>query len=502
MKHSLDSHAPTLPLKKLRWHQYSVTRLAALATLTAFVGYVASATFSIQSIDQLLHLIHDDDVEKSIQHGMDDMRQSYSVRQELVIKRLHEESKSESSSTDSIKTLEQMRQLLHTTQAEELLGASIDVITETPTLDKISEWKSRMDLKHGRFEIQFKDSKHEDAYRKAEAVLQRYKVIGLELRKRIRPALIRSLSVTLAVTFLLMIGVFVIGTSSIRRRVRMIIDGIEKFAEGHEDFRLTATGHNEFGQISRQFNAMANEVIDNRKRSTNLEKLASWQTIARKMAHEIKNPLTPIQIMIGQLRRNYRGEDLKYKELVENAHKVILEEVSSLRRMVDDFSEFAQLPKANLRMADLTDTLSSVASLASNAYVPHTISLILPKEPLLIPHDKDLLRHAVHNLIKNAAEADPTSSSVITVSLHQYEENVSVQIHDLGPGIPIDLQESIFEAYVTTKHTGPSPGMGLGLAICQKVVLEHNGRLAVTSKPGNTIFTIEIPKYSRGISHE
>ncbi len=282
-------------------------------------------------------------------------------------------------------------------------------------------------------------------------------------------------------------------TWRIRNRVQALIDGFIRYAEIDDSFRFQRHGNNELGLISAQFNRMAEELVENQQRTIGLEKLASWQTIARKMAHEIKNPLTPIQIMISQLKRNYNGSDEKYQSLLENAHRVILEEVSSLRRMVDDFSEFARLPRAELKECDIISTAQKAVDLAESAYQPHTIHLESSLKELIVPHDDQLLRHVIHNLIKNAAEADRGNATSITVKVGLDESNVFVQVQDHGPGVPEELKERIFEAYVTTKHTGPTPGMGLGLAICQKVVLEHNGKLKLESEPGNTTFTISIP---------
>ena len=282
-------------------------------------------------------------------------------------------------------------------------------------------------------------------------------------------------------------------TWRVRNRVQLLIDGFVRYAEVDDSFRFLQHTHNELGLISEQFNRMADELTENQERTIGLEKLASWQTIARKMAHEIKNPLTPIQIMIGQLKRNYKGEDAKYQTLVENAHKVILEEVSSLRRMVDDFSEFARLPRAELNETDLIATAQKATDLAESAYQPHSIKMETALKELIVPHDDQLLRHVIHNLIKNAAEADVGKPTPITVRVTTDANNAIVVVHDCGPGVPDDLKERIFEAYVTTKHTGPTPGMGLGLAICQKVVLEHGGKLKLESAPGNTSFTITIP---------
>jgi signal transduction histidine kinase len=113
--------------------------------------------------------------------------------------------------------------------------------------------------------------------------------------------------------------------------------------------------------------------------------------------------------------------------------------------------------------------------------------------------DDQLIRLSLHNLIKNAAEADPNSSSEIVLRLKDIGNKLIFEVEDHGPGIPDGLKNSIFEAYVTTKHTGPSPGMGLGLAICQKIALEHSGKISVTSEPGKTIFTLTIPKIRKAI---
>jgi nitrogen fixation/metabolism regulation signal transduction histidine kinase len=243
---------------------------------------------------------------------------------------------------------------------------------------------------------------------------------------------------------------------------------------------------------------MADDLKENQARTVGLEKLASWQTIARKMAHEIKNPLTPIQIMIGQLHRNYDGGNADYQKLLDKAHHVILEEVAGLRRMVDDFSQFAQLPSPRFTKNSATSCAKQAVQLAEHTYQPHPIIYEGPSEDVIAEFDDQLVRQALHNLVKNAAEADPHGRSPITVRLQHTQISVIFEVEDLGPGIPSDIRDSIFEAYVTTKHTGPTPGMGLGLAICQKIVLEHGGKLALSSTQGKTTFRITLPRIHRG----
>jgi signal transduction histidine kinase len=107
--------------------------------------------------------------------------------------------------------------------------------------------------------------------------------------------------------------------------------------------------------------------------------------------------------------------------------------------------------------------------------------------------DEDLIRQVLLNIIKNAAEASGETGAKITLELSKIGENYLITVNDSGPGIPKDLQTRIFEAYFTTKHTGPSPGMGLGLAVCQKIVMDHGGKISVNSRPGDTTFSIKIP---------
>src|SRR5690606_12598087 len=114
-------------------------------------------------------------------------------------------------------------------------------------------------------------------------------------------------------------------------------------------------------------------------------------------------------------------------------------------------------------------------------------------ETLIVYFDRDLLRQVLINLIKNAAEAC-TSPSQIKVSIFNESHQVRLTVEDNGPGIPDDMQKSVFEAYFTTKHSGQTAGMGLGLAVCQKIILDHHGMLSLSSKPGHTCFTITLPK--------
>jgi len=489
-----QSIQPRTSLPRVRWHQWSVVRLAAIAMVTVVVGYLTAAVLAVKSIDQLLHIVHDDSVEKAILTGMDAVKEVHKSRQEHLIQLLQYKIGAPTSLD-----LSKLRVILTDVNASQVMRDREWRITTSNNVNyKPIQWINKQDLGIGNHIVHFPGSAESDTFHQSEEVLQRYKVIGFELRQRIRPALITALSITLAIMCTLLMLAFTYMALRSKTRIQKLVQGFIQYAEKDDAFRFKLHWHNELGLLSRQFNRMADELDTNRSRAMGLEKLASWQTIARKMAHEIKNPLTPIQIMIGQLKRNYNGHDQEYIQLLEKAHNVILEEVTSLRRMVDDFSQFAQLPSPRFSMHDAMHCARQVVALAEETYTPHPVIYEGPKHEIIAEFDDQLMRHALHNLIKNAAEADLEASYPIILRLKEDENFLLYEVEDHGPGIPSELKMSIFEAYVTTKHTGPNPGMGLGLAICQKIVLEHGGKIGLESTPGRTIFSIWIPRVNKG----
>ena len=137
--------------------------------------------------------------------------------------------------------------------------------------------------------------------------------------------------------------------------------------------------------------------------------------------------------------------------------------------------------------------LERITSLEQAAFSESTIELRSQVEQVRVDCDEDLLRQVLLNLVKNAVEASGASEAKVRIQLRTQVNNYSVEVHDEGPGISDDLKAGIFEAYFTTKHSGPAPGMGLGLAICQKIILDHNGRIELDSQPGHTVFALILP---------
>jgi nitrogen fixation/metabolism regulation signal transduction histidine kinase len=324
-------------------------------------------------------------------------------------------------------------------------------------------------------------------------VKQKYELIEATWDKEIAPSLLLTNGLILIGTFSLVGLVLVWLVRRYVQNVQEVLRGFRRWSEKDPSFRLPAQLSGEMGVIAAQFNAMADEVELNRRKTLYLEKLASWQTMARKLAHEIKNPLTPIQMMVNQLQRKYKGEDPNFQHLLDEATRIIHEEVNALRRMVDHFSEFARLPDPTWAKADLLQLCQQLLELEKTAFPEHELVLETKLASAPIMMDSQLMKQVIMNLIKNAAEASAYRQAHIQVQLELTGKYYILNVIDDGPGIPAEDLGRIFEAYYTTKHTGPNPGMGLGLAICKKIVMDHRGELTVSSQPGQTIFRIQLP---------
>lgn len=219
------------------------------------------------------------------------------------------------------------------------------------------------------------------------------------------------------------------------------------------------------------------------------EQVARWQDIARRLAHEIKNPLTPIQLSIQQLVRAYKGEDSAFLRNLQIAQEIIQEEIQTLRRLVEEFSSFAKLPPVEPSLLDLNALLREYLDAYDWFRGKAKIHLDTSEGSLWVMADRMLFRSVLHNLVQNAIEAD--SPIVILRTGRIPPQQVICQVEDQGPGIPVHLQSKIFTPYFTTKQLGT----GLGLAITKKIVIDHNGSITVGSnESGGATFSILLPE--------
>src|SRR5581483_2737896 len=217
-------------------------------------------------------------------------------------------------------------------------------------------------------------------------------------------------------------------------------------------------------------------VLDDVTPLIRAQKVAAWREVARRLAHEIKNPLTPIQLSAERLRRNLSTAPPHAKALVDECTTTIIGEVESLKGLVDEFSQFARMPAPRAVPTDLrqltTETLALYRGLFSDVAIEQRFQPDLP----LARIDAEQIKRVVINLVDNAIEA--------------MERRVRVVVADDGPGIPPDERDKLFLPYYSTKRRGS----GLGLAIVRRIVAEHGGSIEVgDNTPRGTRFTIELP---------
>jgi nitrogen fixation/metabolism regulation signal transduction histidine kinase len=225
------------------------------------------------------------------------------------------------------------------------------------------------------------------------------------------------------------------------------------------------------------------------------QKDAAWGEVARRLAHEIKNPLTPIQLSAERLRRRYMREDQQDVELLDRATHTIIEQVEAMKDMVNAFSEYARTPEMDRSRFDLNALVMEVAELYRHLDAAVTLELNLDEDLPLVEADRGRLRQVMHNLLRNAQEAvdqhDGGHIEVVTRHVRRGEADLAeIRVADDGPGFEQTIMDQAFDPYVTSKPKGT----GLGLAIVKKLVEEHGGQIAARNRPGNGAeITITLP---------
>jgi two-component system nitrogen regulation sensor histidine kinase NtrY len=221
------------------------------------------------------------------------------------------------------------------------------------------------------------------------------------------------------------------------------------------------------------------------------QKVAAWREVARRLAHEIKNPLTPIQLCAERLRRHFGGAPDQTRELVEECTSTIVGEVESLKGLVDEFSQFARMPVPRAVPTDLVALLTEALTLYNGIFTAVEIRRHF-EEPLpTVSVDPEQIRRVIINLVDNAIEATDQRGAIDVEAHHDRANNlVRVVVADDGPGIPPAEREKLFLPYYSTKRRGS----GLGLAIVRRIVAEHGGSIDVSDNtPRGTRFAIELP---------
>ena len=233
-------------------------------------------------------------------------------------------------------------------------------------------------------------------------------------------------------------------------------------------------------------------VFDDLTELLKAQRLAAWREVAQRIAHEIKNPLTPIQLSAQRLRRRLGWGDDEDHRLVAECTDTIVQEVDGLRRLVDEFSRFARMPAFVPRPTDVRPLIEGVAALYRDSHPGLALTTHHPDDLPLCEVDPDHVKRAVLNLVDNAVEAiGATGGEVVVETLHLPDPGrVRIVVSDTGPGIPLEDRDKLFLPHFSTKVTG----MGLGLPIVSEIATEHGGTVSVDdNEPRGSRFTIELP---------
>lgn len=309
-----------------------------------------------------------------------------------------------------------------------------------------------------------------------------YKSLAFIKEKVIRGNLIWGL----AIVFIIILALIAIYAAKLFSRgisepIRQLTKGMQIIAEGNLNHQVDADAKDEIQFLIESFNRMTNDLRVSREKLIRTERIAAWRDVARRLSHEIKNPLTPIQISLHRLRSKIDVKQVD-KLVFDQSIRTINEEIESLRHLADEFSQFARMPQPKLVEEDLNEIIKSAIVLMEAEPTPVSFKLNLSDDIPQIMLDREQIKRVINNLLKNSVEASPDGGTITveTENVPLKGAKVRLKIIDQGCGIEPDKLDKIFEPYFTTKKGG----MGLGLSIVKRIVEDHDGVLNISSQMG------------------
>lgn len=287
-----------------------------------------------------------------------------------------------------------------------------------------------------------------------------------------------------AVLFILLLSLSAIYVAraisgGISEPIQQLTEAMRRVGMGDLSHRVEIKAKDEVAFLVTSFNRMAEELAISRENLQRAERAAAWRDVARRVSHEIKNPLTPIQISMYRLR-SVLPDELQANQDFSQAFRTIMEEIDSLRRLADEFSQFARMPQISPSSQDVNEIIKSSALLFEAESRKVSFNLDLDKNIGPLQLDRELFKRAIHNLLKNAIEASHVGDTinVRTSKISSDNKKVRIDIIDHGQGMSPEVREHTGEPYFTTKKEGT----GLGLAIVYRIISEHGGNIEIESE--------------------
>ena len=289
-------------------------------------------------------------------------------------------------------------------------------------------------------------------------------------------------------------------SARITKPVEELAEGAREVATGRWDTRIEVRGSDEVGQLAIAFNDMTRTLASQKERLVQTERVAAWRELARRLAHELRNPLFPMQITIENLQKARRLEAKQFLEVFNESTATLKAELANLNTIVGRFSDFSKMPAPKFVSVNVNEVLRNAVRLFEPQFTAVGKPTITPElfltDPLPeVDADPDLLHRAFQNLVLNALDAMPAGGT-LTLRTSEREGNIRIEVADTGKGLTPEECSRLFTPYYTTKQMGT----GLGLAIIQSVISDHHGSISVTSEEGRgTTFRIELPQRQAGL---
>jgi two-component system, NtrC family, nitrogen regulation sensor histidine kinase NtrY len=281
----------------------------------------------------------------------------------------------------------------------------------------------------------------------------------------------------------------------VTRPVEQLASAAQQVAAGDWSTQVPVSSSDELGQLAESFNRMTQQMVQQREHLVQTERVAAWRELARRLAHELKNPLFPLQITVENLLRARQQSPEMFEEIFRESTSTLLAEIQNLKNIIGRFSEFSKMPHPRFQEVSLNDVVTGVmrlfqAQLSSGDQLAIKSHLELQPDLPQVAADPDLLHRAISNLVLNAMDAMPQGGT-LNIGTRAIDAGVQVEIRDTGTGLTPEECARLFTPYYTSK----THGTGLGLAIVQSVVTDHDGRISVESSAGRgTTFRIQLPR--------
>jgi two-component system nitrogen regulation sensor histidine kinase NtrY len=282
----------------------------------------------------------------------------------------------------------------------------------------------------------------------------------------------------------------------ITRPVVSLAEAARRVAAGDLYAKVEVASSDELGELATAFNRMTEDLLQQKERTLQAERVAAWRELARRLAHELKNPLFPLQVTVENLIRAKDKAPELFEEVFHEGTTTLLDEINNLKTIIGRFSEFARMPQPQRKPTQLNDVVRSVLRVfQAQLQEKKQITVRTELDPALpeIAGDPELLHRALSNLVLNAIDALPQGGEIV-VATRAAGDEVEISVSDTGSGLTQEECARLFTPYYTTKQHGT----GLGLAIVQSVVSDHGGKISAEStKEKGTTFRIELPREAR-----